>query len=259
MTDCTEGFVLREVRYGDTSSIVKIYTKDKGLRSFIVKGLRSAGGVRRSRGHSVAKAGLFPLLKIEFTYVERRESQTLYTLRQFRPSGPARTLYSDVSKVCMLTFLAELLSKCLPEGQDDEALYDYIDYFLAHLDAAEKPYGHYHIWFLLMLSRYLGCYPQVAEVLGDTTRLFFDLQEGRFGCAGVVAEQGTGGSVTANADAAALYRLLCDPDLAESALRTMRTTERQGVLHLLLQYYTVQFSLPEIKSYAVLKEIFQLV
>lgn len=269
MTDSAEGFVLREIRYGDTGSIVKIYTRNKGLRSFIVKGLRPSGGARgRSKGRSSGKAGLFPLLKIEFTYMERRESQTLYNLQNFRPSGPFRTLYGDVRKVCMLTFVAELLSKCLPEGQGDEALYDYIGYFLTRLDAAENQYGHYHVWFLLMLSRYLGCCPQVPEVPPEASRLFFDLQEGRFGYTGAGGGDVTGPeaqvqprtqALSSGGGAAALYRLLCEPDQAENTLCSMRNAERQGVLHLLLQYYTVQFSLPEIKSYAVLREIFQVV
>lgn len=257
MTESAEGFVLREIRYGDTGSIVKIYTKDKGLRSFIVKGVRPSGasGGRPSRGRQ-GKAGLFPFLELEFTYVERRESQTLYTLRQFRPSGRAQRLYGDVTKVCMLTFLAEMLSKCLAEGQADAALYDYIAYFVQRLEAAERPYGHYHVWFLLMLCRYLGCYPQVAEVLPDAPGLRFDLQEGVF-CrmpAGAVPQNPLSGTEAATA----LYRLLSEPDLAEESLRGMGNTERQSLLHLLVQYYTVQFSLPEIKSYAVLREVYSL-
>lgn len=256
MTESAEGFVLREIRYGDTGSIVKIYTKDKGLRSFIVKGVRPSGtrSARPSRNRQ-AKAGLFPLLELEFTYVERRENQTLYTLRQFRPSGRAQGLYADVSKVCMLTFIAELLSKCLAEGQADEALYDYIACFVQRLDAAEKPYGHYHVWFLLTLSRYLGCYPQVADALYDTPGLTFDLQEGRF-CR--IPAAGAVGSAGSTDSAMALFRLLSEPDTTEERLRTMGNAERQSLLHLLVQYYTVQFSLSELKSYAVLREVYRL-
>lgn len=249
MTGSAEGFVLREIRYGDTGSIVKIYTRDKGLRSFFIKGARPSASARPSKKRQ-AKAGLFPFLEVEFTYVERRESQTLYTLRQFRPSGRAQTLYGDVSKVCMLTFLSELLGKCLAEGQADEALYDFIGYFLSRLDAAGRACGHYHVWFLFALSRYLGCYPQVEAVSAVSAEaLDFDVQEGRFsrvpGGAG-----GTDGAV-------ALYKLLIEPEQAETALQAMRHAERQSLLQLLIRYYTVQFSLPELKSYAVLREVFQ--
>lgn len=259
MTESAEGFVLREIRYGDTASIVKIYTRDKGLRSFIVKGVRPSG-VRsaRSARNRQAKVGLFPLLELEFTYEERRESQTLYALRQFRPSGRAQELYADVSKVCMLTFIAEVLGKCLAEGQADEGLYDFIEAFVQRLDMAKKPYGHYHIWFLLMLSRYLGCYPQVADVLYDTPGLMFDLQEGRFFRPSGVNTAATAVASAPSTAAQALLRLLAEPDGAEEKLRLMGGAERQGLLHLLVQYYTVQFSLSEIKSYAVLQEVYRL-
>ncbi|MDE6515817.1 MAG: hypothetical protein K2L03_07255, partial [Bacteroidales bacterium] len=64
--------------------------------------------------------------------------------------------------------------------------------------------------------------------------------------------------MSGTAAATALYRLLSEPDLAEESLRRMGNTERQSLLHLLVQYYTVQFSLSEIKSYAVLREVYSL-
>lgn len=278
MIAATEGFVLREIRYGDTGSVVKIYTKDKGLRSFMVKGLRpSASSSRISRKKS-AQSALLPLLEVEFTYIEKRESQTLYSLQQFRPCSGGSRLYADVAKTCMLTFVAELLSKCLAEEQADEALYAGLSRFVWRLEEAEKPYGHYHIWFLLLLSRYLGCYPQtVAGVgLGATkaqpavaqTECFFDLQEGRFvrSGSGLSASGGFGAScdhgigVTGVGECGPgvkiLHQLFSDFDQAEVLLQTLSNAERQSVLHLLVRYYTIQFSLSELKSYTVLKEVF---
>ena len=280
MIAATEGFVLREIRYGDTGSVVKIYTKDKGLRSFMVKGLRPSSSSRGSR-KKLAQSALLPLLEVEFTYVEKRESQTLYSLQQFRPCSGGSRLYADVAKTCMLTFVAELLSKCLAEEQADDALYAGLSRFVWRLEEAEKPYGHYHIWFLLLLSRYLGCYPQtvVGVGLGATkaqpaaaqTECFFDLQEGRFGCAnggiganssfgmgGVIgaAQPGTAGVGESGPGVKILHQLFSDFDQAEALLQTLSNAERQSVLHLLVRYYTIQFSLSELKSYTVLKEVF---
>ena len=271
MIAATEGFVLREIRYGDTGSVVKIYTKDKGLRSFMVKGLRPSSSSRGSR-KKLAQSALLPLLEVEFTYVEKRESQTLYSLQQFRPCSGGSRLYADVAKTCMLTFVAELLSKCLAEEQADEALYASLSRFVWRLEEAEKPYGHYHIWFLLLLSRYLGCYPQTMTGvgLGATTaqpavaqpECFFDLQEGRFvrtgGGFGASGAPGIGvaGVGECGPGVKILHQLFSDFDQAEVLLQTLSNAERQSVLHLLVCYYTIQFSLSELKSYTVLKEVF---
>ena len=272
MIAATEGFVLREIRYGDTGSVVKIYTKDKGLRSFMVKGLRSSASSSRNSRKKSAQSALLPLLEVEFTYIEKRESQTLYSLQQFRPCSGGSRLYADVAKTCMLTFVAELLSKCLAEEQADEALYASLSRFVWRLEEAEKPYGHYHIWFLLLLSRYLGCYPQTMTGvgLGATTaqpavaqpECFFDLQEGRFvrtgGGFGASGAPGIGvaGVGECGPGVKILHQLFSDFDQAEVLLQTLSNAERQSVLHLLVCYYTIQFSLSELKSYTVLKEVF---
>ncbi len=285
MIAATEGFVLREIRYGDTGSVVKIYTKDKGLRSFMVKGLRpSASSSSRNARKKNAPSALLPLLEVEFTYIEKRESQTLYSLQRFRPCSGGSRLYADVSKTCMLTFVAELLSKCLAEEQADQALYACLSRFVWRLEEAEKPYGHYHIWFLLLLTRYLGCYPQTVEtgqgaVVSQTAAMrevewTFDLQEGRFGCANGASIGGAGipgasqpgavggtgvctvGVGECGPGVKILHQLFSDFDQAEALLQNLSSAERQSVLHLLVRYYTIQFSLSELKSYTVLKEVF---
>ena len=37
MDDKTEGIVLQSVRYGDTSLIVKVFTRKQGLKSYMLK------------------------------------------------------------------------------------------------------------------------------------------------------------------------------------------------------------------------------
>ena len=48
MNEKTQGFVLQSIRYGDTSLIVKVYTLDGGLQSFMVKGVRGKASHNRA-------------------------------------------------------------------------------------------------------------------------------------------------------------------------------------------------------------------
>lgn len=249
MTENSVGFILREIRYGDTSSIVKVYTKEHGLRSFMVKGLRSS---RSKHG----KVGLFPLLEIEFSYIQRSESQNLCNILQFRPHGAYKTLYGEVSKSCMLTFLAEILSKCFAEGQPDCAIYGYINRFLENLDNAESSYGYYHLLFLFEISRFLGCYPNIGDydiLENKRSSAVFDLREGVFSYSMPAYE----GEVAREENGSELLRLmLSEPSKAEEHLRNMSAKEKNSVLVLMMNYYKIQLSMPEIKSYQVFREVF---
>ena len=48
MNEKTQGFVLQAIRYGDTSLIVKVYTLNNGLQTFMVKGVRGKSSHNRA-------------------------------------------------------------------------------------------------------------------------------------------------------------------------------------------------------------------
>ena len=59
MDDKLQGVVLQSIRYGDTSLIVKIYTRNLGLQSYIIKGAFNRASKNRA-------AFFQPLNVIEF-------------------------------------------------------------------------------------------------------------------------------------------------------------------------------------------------
>ena len=61
MDDTIQGIVLQSIRYGDTSLIVKVFTRNLGLRSYMVKG----AFIRNSK----SRAALFQNLHL-INYVE---------------------------------------------------------------------------------------------------------------------------------------------------------------------------------------------
>ena len=48
MDDKIQGVVLQSIRYGDTSLIVKVFTRQYGLRSYMVKGAFNRGSSLRA-------------------------------------------------------------------------------------------------------------------------------------------------------------------------------------------------------------------
>jgi len=55
----TSGIVLRSVKYGDTSSVVSIYTRQFGIQSYLVNGVR--GAAKNSKVHLFQPASVVEL------------------------------------------------------------------------------------------------------------------------------------------------------------------------------------------------------
>lgn len=225
MQIATQGFVLREIPYGETSSIVKIYTQNKGLSSFILKGLRASKAAK-------GKLALLPLLKIDFSYIDFREHQNLSHIKSYRAVGVQHKLYSNYAKLSMLSFFAEILSKSCAEHQADNLIFSYIDNFLEKF-AQEEKFSHYHILFLLEMTRLLGCYPSRDEL---ENHFFF--------------------SISIEEEAKQLFLEVLRSQDGEKKLMELSYTERKMLLEILVKYYCHQFSISELRTYTILKEVF---
>ena len=169
MDDKAEGIVLQSVRYGDTSIIVKVFTRQSGLRSYMVKGAFGRG--------SKNKAALFQNLNM-IAYVETGKPRhaSLGYLKEVQLATVYRSLPFAFEKSAILLYVSELLSKTLTEQEKNEPLYDFIARSLLWLDLVESGYANFPLYFTLELSRHLGFYPQANHGEGSC----FDLMEGRF-------------------------------------------------------------------------------
>lgn len=169
MLEKTEGLVLKTVRYSESSVIAKIFTREKGLVSFIIPGLRSSRN--KSRGN------LFqPLQYLELDIYFHPE-KNLLKLKEYRPAYIYKALPYEMSRQAVGIFALEVLSKCLHEHEINTCLYDYIRTYFEELDSNE-PDKLAPQKFLLALSRKLGIEPLRPASIADS--VFFNLQEGKF-------------------------------------------------------------------------------
>lgn len=165
----TKGIVLQSIKFNESSIIAKIYTADFGLRSFLVKGVRSAG--------KSGKASLFSPMNILELEMYHRENKGLQYLKEFRPAHLYKTISTDILKSSIALFLAEVLGKCIQEEEANRELFHYIEETLLDLDAASHAESNAHLTFLLGFTKYLGFYPNTQSGI---ERAYFDLQDGSF-------------------------------------------------------------------------------
>ena len=169
MSDKTQGIVLQSLRYGDTSLIVKVFTRESGLKSYMVK-----GAFNRNAQNRVA---LFQNLHL-INYIEAGNPKkgTMGYLKDVQLKYVFHSLPFVMYKSSIVMYISELLSKTLTEQEKNEPLYDFIEQSLLWLDLVETNYANFPLYFTLELTRHLGFYPKSNYEQG----FCFDMMEGLF-------------------------------------------------------------------------------
>jgi DNA repair protein RecO (recombination protein O) len=233
----TRGIVLSQIKYGEQSLIIKVFTETEGICSYMLKGLLA----KRKTG--LKPALFFPLSQLSLVAVHR-PNKGLHTISEAHIDYPYQRLHTDVYLNALVIFLSEVLGMAIKEEERNEALYSFISQRLIALDQGASM-GVFHIHFLLELTRFLGFYPD--KTFGASR--YFDLLEGAF-VADPTAHTYTGAAVDA------LNELLGTEFDDFGKIKLTKTTKKQ-VLELLMAYYKMhipEFRAP--KSLPVLYELF---
>jgi DNA repair protein RecO (recombination protein O) len=164
----TKAIVLTSLKYGDTSLIVKAFTVSDGLKSYLLKGVLSA-----KKGK--LKAAYFqPLTQLELV-ASHRNKGTLESIQEAKVSYHYQTLHTQVAKNALTLFLAEMLSNAIHEEESNRPLFNYMEITLQWLDIHDAV-ANFHLYFLMVLTKYLGFYPDTH----NQDASYFDLLEGKF-------------------------------------------------------------------------------
>lgn len=169
MNDKTQGFVLQSIRYGDTSLIVKMFTLDNGLQSFMVKGVRG-----KNPNHRVAF--FQPMTFLGFVQNNRNSKSRIGYIKDIELVYSCRSVATSVNKSAILIYLSDLLSHTLTQQERNESLYRFVLQSVEWLDLVETGYANFPLYFTLELSRFLGFYP----LSNYREHSFFDMMEGQF-------------------------------------------------------------------------------
>ena len=164
----TKAIVLSSIKYGDTSLIVRAFTQSDGLKSYLLKGVLS------SKKAKVRPAYFLPLMQLEIV-ANHKNKGTLESIQDVKVAMPYQTMHTDVVKNSVVLFLAEMLGNSIQEQEQDEGLFNYLEYAFQWMDV-HKLSPNFHILFLLNLTKYLGFYPDTSF----KNLPFFDLLEGSF-------------------------------------------------------------------------------
>lgn len=164
----TKAIVITTIKYGEADLIAKCFTLEKGLVSYMLKGIRKSkrGKLRMSMFQQLS------LLEIEAFHKENKNLQYLKEVKVFHPY---QSLQSNVYKSTMVMFLAEVLKSSIQEEEKNEALFYFLQNSFLQLDEAES-IKNFHLHFIVKLTQYLGFYPDSQSINFP----FFDMLNGVF-------------------------------------------------------------------------------
>ena len=159
MLQKTKGIVLHNIKYGDSSIIAHIYTRDFGRQSYLVNGVRQKKGKFHFNN--------FQPLTIVDLEVEHKPTRELQRIRELYIEHPFHHLHSDIVKNTIALFIGEVLYRTLNDVEKNYPLFDYLGSAIQILDYCQEGCVNFHLVFLVQFTRFLGIYPEnKAEIEG---------------------------------------------------------------------------------------------
>ena len=237
----TRGIVLRTKKYSETSIIADVYTEAKGLRSYIVSGVRSK--------KAKVSAGLLQIMSLVGLVAYHHDDRDLTRLKEIKPLYVFQNIPFDVMRSAVGMLMTEVARKTM-HGQEEQP--EFFEFLLANfrfLDETQQPFANLHLHFLINLTAFLGFMP------GDTfseDSPYFDLKEGSFSSVNPAHQHWM------NQDLSEKLSHFLHLHLEDAHTIKMNREQRRQLLRHILDYYALHIeSFPTIHSHEILEEIME--
>jgi DNA repair protein RecO (recombination protein O) len=236
----TRGIVLHALKYGDNGLIVKIFTHDAGLKSFMIKGFRSSKGRMRA-------SFFMPLTLLTLDISGRQSASAFHLMKDASCHEPLHRIHTDFGRQAIALFIAEVLYKTIPDEAAHPELFGFVEDLLRYLNESETVPALLPHYFLVRYSQHLGLYPNAN---GETKSTYFDMRDGIF------HDDSNLHSDFMTEEESHALKLVLETPLEALQETKMNSALRNKLLLGLLHYYKIHLlNLREIKSHAVLAEV----
>jgi DNA repair protein RecO (recombination protein O) len=237
----TEGIVLHYIKYGESSVIVTIFTRDFGRQSYMVNAARS----RKSQNKSNL---LQPLFLVDLVAYQK-PTHELHRIKELKSNQVYQNIPFNITKSSLVIFIAEVLYKSINEQESYPEMYDFIKNSLLYFDLMETGSSNFHLWFLFRLTEYLGFFPETNRVGFEG---WFDMKKG------AIVHFQPSHPFYANKEATEYLMKLSSLKLHEISEFVVSRAMRDTLITVMVDYYQLHFEdLGEIKSLNVLREVFR--
>lgn len=240
----TEAIVLSKLNYSESSLIVKAYTRDFGLQSYILRSPR--------KPNANAKAQHFQPLGLLELEISQTPGAKLHSIKSSRQVGGAYLAGGDMIRTSLAIFMAEVLNLSVKDSSPNEQLFDYLKETILSLFAFVEQGGDvdaasladFHLHFLFDLATLLGFQPNDNY---SEEKSLFDLQAGEF-----VPSNAQG--ICADRETSRLIHLFLSSDFASPTVKiTSHRTQRRRLLDAMAKFYSIHVTMGrQIRSHEIL-------
>jgi len=148
----TEAIVLKGLKFGDTSKIVTLYTKDYGKIKVIAK------GIRKPKSRLAGTLETFFHIHIVFY---KKTTTEIYLLSQSEIMHPFQKITKDLNRYALASGVLELLDKLITGEEPNLEIFELTLNTLSFMEAcAPKSVEKSFLFFVLRLADILGYKPK---------------------------------------------------------------------------------------------------
>lgn len=234
----TKAIVVSKLRYKDSDLIVKCYTEQFGIKSYLLK-----NALKTRKGKF--KPAYFQSLTIIDIEAEHKENRTLHYLKDIKIENNFESIHTNVVKSTIAMFLSEVLSIVLKEEEKNVSLFNYLETSLIWFNENEAD-SNFHYIFLIELTKYLGFYPESSQ----PSKSYFNLEDGKFYDQKIGPYCITGENLI-------LFKHLLGIKFDTTKSATFRPTQKLEFLNMILLYFKLHLDgFYQPKSVAILNQVF---
>ena len=229
----TRAIVLKNTNYSESSVISKIYTREFGIKTYMLRGIR--------KGKSKIRTSMIQPLSLIELDVYQKPNTSINSVKDLRNSPILFEIQDNILKKTVAMFMTEIINHCLTEEVNDEELFDFLEHQIITLE--QQPMSvFFPCIFLIKLTKFLGVFPQGKC---DVDTPYFSIEDGVF-----IVESST--STASKSTSQMISNIIHEQDLDLKYNGNIR----REVLAYIVRYY--QFHIirnKKVKSIDILSEI----
>lgn len=164
----TPAIVLSTIKYSEADLIARIYTREFGTQSYMLK------GVRKSKRGKIRPSYFLPLTQLQLQ-TQHKGKGTLEYIKDATVLMPYNQIHTDMVKSSIVLFFSEVFTQLLQDHPPDTDLYDYLSQTFYYLDQTLYP-ANYAIKVLLDITYFMGFMPDTQSI----DQPYLNMIEGRF-------------------------------------------------------------------------------
>ncbi len=160
----TEAFVLKSFRYGESSRITTLFTREFGKISVIARGIRN---------HKSKMSGIIEMMNHISAVIYYKETRELQYVSSAELIHSYDLILKDIEKMSYAFRMIELVSKYLTNHDAaDSPMFDLLVRSYSKLNAADRDFEVHLLYFLWDVSIIMGIFPAPDEFERSKETLF---------------------------------------------------------------------------------------